>query len=81
MWHIEAFDTTTESLAAEHPLPKLDTSAVRRILNIHDEQPVEPFLFDVNQPDIFNALAEFGDDAVALEPERTYYLAFSSVAR
>lgn len=81
MWHIEAYDGATELLAAEYPLPRLDTSAVRTILNIHDDQPVEPFLFDVNQPAIFIALAEFGDDVIALEPERNYYLAFSSVAR
>ena len=81
MWHLEGYDRETEILACVYPLPRLDTSAARRILNVDDDQPVEPFLFDVNRPDIFNALAEFSDDVVVFEPGRDYFLAFSVVTR
>jgi hypothetical protein len=48
-------------------------------LRVWDEEPLEPFLFDVNQAHIFDALAEFSDVAVAMDPARSYYLAFSEV--
>lgn len=78
MWHLAGFDRDTDELVCEHPLPKLNTSDVRRILRVFDDEPMEPFLFDANEPDVFYTLAAFSDDAVVLEPERNHYLAFSS---
>lgn len=79
MWQVEGYDRNTEELVCAHSLPHLATSDVRRILRVWDGEPMEPFLFDVNQANIFDALAEFSDVAVAMDPARSYYLAFSGV--
>ncbi|OBG80390.1 hypothetical protein A5733_00620 [Mycobacterium sp. NS-7484] len=78
MWQLEGYNAKTEDLECEIPLPQLDSSGVRQILHIDDDQPIEPFLFEANDPATLNQLLSFSDESINVEPSLTYFLAFSS---
>ena len=77
MWKLEGYDKTTEELACEHPLPRLGESDVRDILKIHDNDPIEPFTFDANDPKTLDALLEYSEDTIIINPALSYFLGFS----
>ncbi|MEV0670872.1 hypothetical protein [Mycobacterium sp. NPDC050441] len=77
MWKLEAYNKITDELACEHPLPRLDGSDVRTILKIYDDEPIEPFTFDANDPAALNALIKFSDGPIEINPDFSYFLGFS----
>jgi len=78
MLQLEGYNATTEDLECEIPLPRLDGSVVRKILHIDDDQPIEPFLFEANDPATLKQLLMYSGEAIDVEPSLTYFLAFSS---
>lgn len=76
MWYIQGFDRRTDELAQEAPLTQINSDAIRRVLDVYDDLPVEPFDFDVPTPDKARELATFSDTPLAIDPDRWYQLAF-----
>lgn len=77
MWKLEGYDKTTEELECEHLLPKLDSSEVRNILQIFDDEPIEPFMFEVNNSATLNTLLKFSERSIVIKPNLSYFLGFS----
>ncbi|OBB97559.1 hypothetical protein A5779_14745 [Mycolicibacterium peregrinum] len=73
-WVLEGFHPETEELVQEYPLPRVDADAIRRILNVPNGIPIEPFSFDVPDAGAAHALAEFTDVPVTIEPAINYQL-------
>lgn len=78
MWQLEGYNATTEDLECEIPLPRLDSFGVRQIFHIEDDQPIEPFLFEANDPATLKQLLTFTTESIDVETSLTYFLAFSS---
>lgn len=73
-WVLEGFHPDTEELVHEYPLPRLTAAAIRQILNVPDDIPIEPFDFDIPDDIALSALAEFAAAPVILDPTFTYQL-------
>ncbi|GAA2401163.1 hypothetical protein GCM10009856_06870 [Mycolicibacterium llatzerense] len=76
MWYLQGFDRTTDELVQEVALPRADSDAIRRALNIDDDLPVEPFDFDVATVSSARNLATYSDEAVDVDPRLLYQLAY-----
>ncbi len=76
MWYIEEFDRSSETLIREHPLPALRDPDVRRILNVHDDLPIEPFGFDIPDSKTLEELSTFGQATIRFDASITYQLGF-----
>ncbi|MGW4097717.1 MULTISPECIES: DUF7683 domain-containing protein [unclassified Mycobacterium] len=73
-WVLEGFHPDTEQLVHDYPLPRLTPAAIRQILNVPEDIPIEPFSFDIPDDRSLHALAEFAGAPVTLDPTFTYQL-------
>lgn len=73
-WILEGFHPETEELVQEYPLPRVDADAIRRILNVPVDIPIEPFSFDVPDANAAHALAKFADENATIDPAINYQL-------
>jgi len=73
-WWLQGFDRTTERLVQETHLPRLTAAAIRTILNVDDDVPVESFDFDIPKLDAARALAAYADEPVATDEALIYQL-------
>lgn len=76
MWYLQGFDPRTEKLVQEARLPRLGPDAIRRVLDVYDGLPIEPFDFDIPTADTAQELATFSDAPVIIDPDLWYQLAF-----
>lgn len=58
----------------ETHLPRLTVAAIRAILNVDGDVPVEPFDFDIPNLDAARALAAYADEPVATDEALIYQL-------
>lgn len=73
-WWLQGFDRTTERLVQETHLTRLTVAAIRTILDVDDDIPVEPFDFDIPNLDAARALAAYADEPVAIDEALIYQL-------
>jgi len=73
-WWLQGFDRTTERLVQETHLTRLTVAAIREILRVDDDIPVEPFDFDIPNLDAVRSLAEYADQPIAIDEALIYQL-------
>ena len=78
MWCLQGFDRRSEQLVQEMGLVRIGVADIRRILNIRDDLPVEPFGFDILSPEVAQQFAEFSGEPIVVDPDLWYQLGFYS---
>lgn len=75
MWYLEQFDLETDELAQEYLLQEIDDPTLRRILNIQDSDPIEPFSLEVANLAAFENLTQYirVSDIPSYQPEKYSY--------
>lgn len=76
MWYLEGFNPQTRRLAREHLLRNLDTPTIRRVLNVHDDWPIQPFDFEIPSYEALYELTKYGDELIDIEESLHYVFAF-----
>lgn len=73
-WALEGFHPHTEELVHDYPLPRLTAAAIRQILNVPEDIPIEPFCFEIPDDRALHALSEFAGAPVTIDSTFTYQL-------
>jgi len=74
MWCIEGY--RDKELEEEIDLPRLGVEDVRRILDVQDNLPIEPYSFEIGRQDLFSALQKYGDRFAVFDGGLQYFLAY-----
>jgi hypothetical protein len=73
-WWLQGFDPSTEQLVQETHLTRLTVAAIRAVLNVDDDIPVECFDFDIPNLAAVRALAAYADECAAIDETLIYQL-------
>ena len=76
MWCIEGFDKETEQFVNEWPLRDLDEGTLRDILNVHDDDPMEPFDFEIPDTTTLRSLVKYVDGSFEIDNSMSYQLGY-----
>ena len=76
MWYLEGFDRKTEWRVRKHALQNLDAPTIRRVLNVYDDLPIEPFAFDIPTRDALYELAKYSSEPIEIDESLWYQLGF-----